>query len=67
MSTGGMRRLTVDPYLSNERAIRAWEKAGFQPVGKQEPDHEHAAPWLLMAFDWTGPGLLDASDDGRNR
>jgi aminoglycoside 6'-N-acetyltransferase len=48
---GGLRRLTVDPYLSNRRAIAAWRKAGFQPVKECEPDDEHAVPWLLMLFD----------------
>jgi aminoglycoside 6'-N-acetyltransferase len=51
LSAGRRRRITVDPYLSNERAIRAWAKAGFRPVEKREPDHEHAAPWLLMALE----------------
>ena len=54
LETGVLRRLTVDPYLSNERAIAAWKKAGFQPVREHEPDEEHAVPWLLMSFD---PGL----------
>jgi hypothetical protein len=44
----------VEPYLSNERAIAAWKKAGFQPVKEDEPDEEHAVPRLLMSFD---PGL----------
>lgn len=56
LSTGQRRRITVDPYLSNERAIRAWAKAGFRPVEKHEPDHEHASPWLLMALDKTEVG-----------
>lgn len=51
LETGVLRRLTVDPYLSNERAIAAWKKAGFQPVKEREPDEEHAVPWLLMSFD----------------
>jgi hypothetical protein len=46
-----VRQLTVDPYLSNKRAIAAWKKAGFQPVKEHEPDEEHAVPWLLMSFD----------------
>ncbi len=53
LSAGQRRRLTVDPYLSNEGAVRAWSKAGFRPVEKREPDHGHAAPWLLMAVDRT--------------
>ncbi len=52
--TSGVRyRLTVDPYLSNKRAIRAWTKAGFRPVAQREPDHEHTEAWLLMESDWS--------------
>jgi aminoglycoside 6'-N-acetyltransferase len=29
----GHHRLTIDPAASNHRAIRAYEKAGFRPVG----------------------------------
>jgi aminoglycoside 6'-N-acetyltransferase len=29
----GHHRLTIDPALSNERAIAAYKKVGFQPVG----------------------------------
>jgi aminoglycoside 6'-N-acetyltransferase len=46
----GWRRVTVDPYLWNEPAIRAWRRAGFRDVGEREPDEEHAARWLLMEF-----------------
>ncbi|HEY5661085.1 MAG TPA: GNAT family protein [Gaiellaceae bacterium] len=46
----GWRRVTVDPYLWNERAIRAWRRAGFRDVGVREPDDEHSARWLLMEF-----------------
>jgi aminoglycoside 6'-N-acetyltransferase len=51
MTDGGCRRVTVDPYRSNVRAIRAWEKAGFRPVEPREPDAEHTEAWLLMALD----------------
>lgn len=51
LHTGGLRRLTVDPYLSNKRAVKAWKKAGFQPVKECGPDEEHPVPWLLMVFD----------------
>jgi aminoglycoside 6'-N-acetyltransferase len=44
-------RVTVDPYLWNERAIRGWLKAGFRPVHEREPDREHRHRWLLMEFD----------------
>jgi aminoglycoside 6'-N-acetyltransferase len=29
----GHHRLTIDPAAANERAIRAYERVGFQPVG----------------------------------
>ena len=29
----GHHRLTIDPSATNERAIRAYEKVGFRPVG----------------------------------
>jgi len=29
----GHHRITIDPAVDNERAIRAYEKAGFKPVG----------------------------------
>ncbi|WP_030692456.1 GNAT family N-acetyltransferase [Streptomyces globisporus] len=31
----GWNRVTVDPEPSNTRAIQAWGKAGFRPVGRQ--------------------------------
>jgi aminoglycoside 6'-N-acetyltransferase len=46
----GWRRVTADPYLWNEGAIRAWHRAGFRDVGEREPDEEHSARWLLMEF-----------------
>jgi aminoglycoside 6'-N-acetyltransferase len=47
----GRKRITVDPYLWNERAVRGWLKAGFRPVEEREPDDEHRDRWLLMEFD----------------
>jgi aminoglycoside 6'-N-acetyltransferase len=44
-------RLIVDPYVWNERAIRAWERAGFRPVGERPPDADRRDPWLEMEFD----------------
>ena len=44
----GWRRVTVDPYLWNEAAIRAWRRAGFRDVEVRDPDEEHTSPWLLM-------------------
>ncbi len=29
----GHRRLTIDPAVANERAVRAYERVGFRPVG----------------------------------
>jgi aminoglycoside 6'-N-acetyltransferase len=46
----GWRRVTVDPYLWNEPAIRAWRRAGFRDVDEHEPDEDHTARWLLMEF-----------------
>jgi aminoglycoside 6'-N-acetyltransferase len=46
-------RLTVDPYLSNARAIRAWQKAGFRPVEQRPPDVDHTETWLLMTAELT--------------
>jgi aminoglycoside 6'-N-acetyltransferase len=46
----GWRRVTVDPYLWNGTAVRAWERAGFRAVGEREPDADHTARWLLMEF-----------------
>lgn len=51
LSAGGRGRVTVDPYGSNERAIRAWTKAGFRPVEEREPDDEHPQDWLLMTWE----------------
>jgi aminoglycoside 6'-N-acetyltransferase len=30
----GHHRLTIDPSAANERAIRAYERVGFRPVGR---------------------------------
>jgi aminoglycoside 6'-N-acetyltransferase len=46
----GWTRVTVDPYLWNESAVRAWRRAGFVDVSEHEQDDEHTAPWLLMEF-----------------
>jgi aminoglycoside 6'-N-acetyltransferase len=46
----GRERVTVDPYLWNEAAVRAWEHAGFVEVSRHEADEEHTAPWILMEF-----------------
>jgi aminoglycoside 6'-N-acetyltransferase len=46
----GRERVTVDPYVWNEGALRAWERAGFVEVSRHEADEEHTAPWMLMEF-----------------
>jgi aminoglycoside 6'-N-acetyltransferase len=46
----GRTRVTVDPYEWNEPAIRAWRRAGFEPVGERKPDEWWRARWLLMEF-----------------
>jgi aminoglycoside 6'-N-acetyltransferase len=33
LETRGHHRITIDPAASNERAIRAYERVGFKPVG----------------------------------
>jgi aminoglycoside 6'-N-acetyltransferase len=48
---GEVQRITVDPYVWNEAAVRAWMKAGFRAVEERDPDDEHLHPWLLMEFD----------------
>jgi aminoglycoside 6'-N-acetyltransferase len=48
----GWTRVTVDPYAWNERAIRAWRRAGFVDVEARAADDEHLAPWLLL--EWAG-------------
>ena len=49
----GYHRITVDPAVENEPAIRSYEKAGFQRVGVQRQSYrEHeSGEWrdeLLM-------------------
>ena len=46
----GWTRVTVDPYLSNERAVRAWRRAGFEPVEERPTDEEHGEGWVVMRF-----------------
>ena len=50
-SDRGWSRVTVDPYLWNGVAIRAWRRAGFRDVEEREPDSDHTARWLLMEFE----------------
>jgi aminoglycoside 6'-N-acetyltransferase len=44
------RAVTVDPYVWNASAIRAWTRAGFRPVGERPADANHTSAWLLMRF-----------------
>ena len=44
----GAPRVLVDPDPANTRAIRAYEKAGFRPIGERTSIYGHA---LLMAHD----------------
>ena len=46
----GWTRITVDPYVWNERAIAAWKRAGFETVERRPGGDEHTADWLLMEF-----------------
>jgi aminoglycoside 6'-N-acetyltransferase len=43
-------RVTVDPYVWNEGAIRAWGRAGFVEVSRHPADEVHTAEWVLMKF-----------------
>lgn len=52
----GAPRLLIDPAPSNTRAIRAYEKAGFRPLGERLSEYGHV---LLMARD-SGDGGDDA-------
>jgi aminoglycoside 6'-N-acetyltransferase len=44
----GAPRVIIDPHPKNGRAIRAYEKAGFQPIGRRNSEYGEA---LLMALD----------------
>lgn len=46
----GWSRVTVDPYVWNERALRGWRNAGFEQVSEHPADAEHLQPWVLMEF-----------------
>jgi aminoglycoside 6'-N-acetyltransferase len=57
LAEAGLSRLTVDPYVTNDVAVRAWRKAGFRPVQEREPDEDHTKRWLLMRADRRALGL----------
>jgi aminoglycoside 6'-N-acetyltransferase len=47
----GHHRITIDPAVANERAIRAYEKVGFRRVGVMRQYERHDGAWrdgLLM-------------------
>ena len=46
----GWQYVTVDPYAWNERAIRAWRKAGFVEESRHATDVDHRDEWVLMRF-----------------
>lgn len=58
LDEGGRARITVDPYLWNERAVHGWENAGFRAAGEYAPDDDHLDRWLLMEFDPRSPLAL---------
>ena len=47
----GWARVTVDPYVWNDAAVRAWRRAGFVVIEERPPDEEHTSRWLLMVFE----------------
>jgi aminoglycoside 6'-N-acetyltransferase len=49
LTTGAAQRVTVDPLLSNQRAIRAWNKAGFRERSPIDQG-DHGEPAILMEF-----------------
>ena len=51
----GWRRVTVDPYADNQRAQRAWAKAGFR-FERELPDHPDG-PSILMVVEATAPPI----------
>jgi aminoglycoside 6'-N-acetyltransferase len=50
LETGGMDEVTVDPYITNDSGVRAWERAGFRRVAKADHDEHHTEPWFVMVF-----------------
>ncbi|KQZ82989.1 aminoglycoside adenylyltransferase [Mesorhizobium sp. Root157] len=44
----GAPRVIIDPHPDNSRAIRAYEKAGFRPIGRRQSEYGDV---LLMAVD----------------
>jgi len=54
MLAEGASRIVIDPHPSNARAIRAYEKAGFRPIGPRDSIY---GPALLMARDADEQGV----------
>ncbi len=50
----GTPRVIIDPDPANKRAIRAYEKAGFKPIGERVSQYGHV---VLMACDNEGGDL----------
>ena len=50
LAARGYLRVTVDPYMWNEQARRAWRRAGFVEVSHHPPDDDHTAAWVLMEY-----------------
>jgi aminoglycoside 6'-N-acetyltransferase len=46
----GWSRVTVDPYVWNEGAIKGWTRAGFVPIGVRPPGEKQTAETLSMEF-----------------
>jgi aminoglycoside 6'-N-acetyltransferase len=46
----GRTRVTVDPYVWNDGAVRAWQRAGFVEIARHPPDDDHTAEWIEMEF-----------------
>ena len=46
-----IRRITVDVYVSNTAAVKAWRKAGFHVVSEHPPDEENDEAWFLMVIE----------------
>jgi aminoglycoside 6'-N-acetyltransferase len=50
LKTASAQLVTVDPLLSNQRAIRAWRNAGFTEHSPIESG-DHGEPAVLMVFE----------------
>ena len=48
----GWPRVTVDPYMWNEHAIRGWRKAGFVAVSHHDADEELSGALVVLEVGW---------------